>query len=93
MQASGRFLLFLVDIQFSSENSPLARKIGVHEYVAVVAQHSNALRKSLRLFRLPEKFKQAIRVMRRMKFFVARRKFQVKDWIFSTAMLILIFSA
>lgn len=27
-------------------------------------------------FRLPEKFKQAIRVMRRMKFFVARRKFQ-----------------
>lgn len=27
--------------------------------------------------RLPDKFKQAIRVMRRMKFFVARRKFQV----------------
>lgn len=29
--------------------------------------------------RLPEKFKQAIRVMRRMKFFVARRKFQVNQ--------------
>ena len=26
---------------------------------------------------MPERFKQAIRVMRRMKFFVARRKFQV----------------
>ncbi|CAM4866776.1 unnamed protein product [Rotaria socialis] len=59
----------------SYHSAMLERRSAAQNYDQSVSDHS-PLTSRIEGEQLPEKFKQAIRVMRRMKFFVARRKFQ-----------------
>ncbi|CAF4249650.1 unnamed protein product, partial [Rotaria sp. Silwood2] len=63
-------------ISRSRNNSLLRRRSAAHNFGDPSSSDSSPLTNKIGTDQLPEKFKQAIRVMRRMKFFVARRKFQ-----------------
>ncbi|CAF3319121.1 unnamed protein product [Rotaria sp. Silwood1] len=63
-------------ISRSRYNSLLRRRSAAHNFGDQSSLDSSPLANKIGIDQLPEKFKQAIRVMRRMKFFVARRKFQ-----------------
>ncbi|CAF4393751.1 unnamed protein product, partial [Rotaria sp. Silwood2] len=63
-------------ISRSRNNSLLRRRSAAHNFGDQSSSDSSPLTNKIGTDQLPEKFKQAIRVMRRMKFFVARRKFQ-----------------